>query len=253
MANGNNRRRTRRKAPANKAKAKVSWYPGRRGNRHVFAFEIRARNRCYRRGLKISRRRYAGRRHSHSRYKLLGGESGQGLCHLLTHGREDHIGGLPYILKQLRKPVCGTKLTLGLLEETEEKVCWRIAISRKFTRHAPAGKREYRAEFSGLTQYSRCGGHLFAPPAGLIVHSGDFKIDHTPVDGKVMDFTAWPSMERKGASSPHRSTNAEREGYTQSRPSWKPFPKSCAFRIVGLSWLPCFQRAPHSTGNQRGN
>ena len=111
----------------------------------------------------------------------------------LTHGHEDHIGALPFILKQLDVPVYGTALTLGILEG--------------------------RLEEAGVSNHSipDAIGMAIHTPVGLIVHTGDFKIDQTPVDGQVMELNRFAEYGDKGVLLMMAdSTNAERPGYTQS-------------------------------------
>jgi len=139
---------------------------------------------------------------------------------LITHGHEDHIGGLPYILKQIPKPVYGTKLTLGLLEgKLREK---GMLADCELNQIHPGMKlqvsKHIEAEFFKVNHsIPDTVGICLRTPAGLIVHSGDFKIDHTPVDGQVMDFSRLARFGDEGVlAAMIDSTNAERPGFTQS-------------------------------------
>jgi len=139
---------------------------------------------------------------------------------LITHGHEDHIGGLPYILKQLQKPVYGTKLTLGLLEG---KLKEKGMLAECELNHVHPGMKlkvsaNIEAEFFRVNHsIPDAVGICLRTPAGLVVHSGDFKIDHTPVDGQVMDFNRLAQYGEEGVlAALIDSTNAERPGFTQS-------------------------------------
>jgi ribonuclease J len=139
---------------------------------------------------------------------------------LLTHGHEDHIGGLPYILKQLSIPVYGTKLTLGILEgKLKEKGMLADCDLRQIR---PGMKlqvtKNIQAEFFVVNHsIPDAVGICLRTPAGLIVHCGDFKIDHTPVDGRVMDFNRLAKFGEEGVLAVLiDSTNAERPGFTKS-------------------------------------
>jgi len=139
---------------------------------------------------------------------------------LITHGHEDHIGGLSYILKQLPKPVYGTKLTLGLLEgKLKEK---GMLAECELNQIHPGMKlrvsENIEAEFFRVNHsIPDAVGICLRTPAGLIVHSGDFKIDHTPVDGMVMDFNLLAKYGEEGVLvALIDSTNAERPGFTES-------------------------------------
>ncbi|MTI94485.1 MAG: ribonuclease J [Firmicutes bacterium] len=139
---------------------------------------------------------------------------------LLTHGHEDHIGGLPYILKQINKPVYGTKLTLGLLEgKLKEKGMLADCELKEIRpgmrlRLSPNMEAEF---FKVNHSIPDSVGIALRTPAGLIVHSGDFKLDQTPVDGKPTDFHRLAQFGQEGVLlTLVDSTNAERPGYTYS-------------------------------------
>jgi ribonuclease J len=136
---------------------------------------------------------------------------------ILTHGHEDHIGGIPYLLKKLRLPIFGTKLTLGLIESklTEHglKADLRtISAGQKFS----VGP--FNIEAIRVT-HSIADALCFAieTPVGLIFHTGDFKVDYTPVDGEPIDFQKLAEVGRRGVLLMlGDSTNAIRPGYTGS-------------------------------------
>lgn len=136
----------------------------------------------------------------------------------LTHGHEDHIGALPYILKKLSVPIYGTRLTLGILEGRlkENGVdCGNL--------HAVApGEIIMLGCFSvGFIRVNHSipdsVGLSIKTPVGMVVHTGDFKFDYTPVDGKMTDFRRLADLGNKGVLVMLAdSTNSEREGHTLS-------------------------------------
>jgi ribonuclease J len=138
---------------------------------------------------------------------------------VLTHGHEDHIGALPYLLKQLNVPVYGTRLTLGLARCKFEE----HGMTRSVTTHCvKAGDSIRLGHFLIETIHVN---HSIADvialaihtPAGVIIHTADFKFDHTPVDGQVSDFRKFAELGEKGVLALlSDSTNVEREGYTPS-------------------------------------
>ena len=136
----------------------------------------------------------------------------------LTHGHEDHIGALPFILKQLDVPVYGTALTLGILEGRLEEA----GVSTANLNVIKSGDRVRAGVFK--LAFMRVNhsipdaiGMAIHTPVGLIVHTGDFKIDQTPVDGQVMELNRFAEYGDRGVLLMMAdSTNAERPGYTQS-------------------------------------
>ena len=138
---------------------------------------------------------------------------------VITHGHEDHIGALPYVLQKLHVPVYGTKLTLGILlnkfsEHIFEKEPELHCVSAGD--HVKLGI--FEVEFIRVNHSiadSVC--LAIKTPLGMVVHSGDFKIDSTPVDGEMMDLTRLGEIGRSGVKLLMcESTNVEREGYTHS-------------------------------------
>lgn len=138
---------------------------------------------------------------------------------VLTHGHEDHIGALPYVLRQLDIPIYGTKLTLGLAEgklkeHGLEKKAQLIPVQPGESRKIGS----FHVDFINVN-HSIAGVVALAihTPVGIIVHTGDFKIDHTPVDGEPLDFRKFAELGAKGVLVLlSDSTNVEREGYTPS-------------------------------------
>ena len=138
---------------------------------------------------------------------------------LITHGHEDHIGALPYVLRDIPVPVYATKLTIGIIEKklkehgldrsTKKKVV-------KFGQHINLG--QFRIEFI-KTNHSIVDAAALAiySPAGVVVHTGDFKVDYTPVFGDAIDLQRFAEIGKKGVLALMcDSTNAERPGFTQS-------------------------------------
>ena len=138
---------------------------------------------------------------------------------VITHGHEDHIGALPYVLKEINIPIYTTKLTMGIIENKLKEHNLLRSTRRKVVRHGQSinlGK--FRIEFiktnhsiqdaSALAIYS---------PAGVVVHTGDFKVDYTPVFGDAIDLQRFAEIGKKGVLAlMSDSTNAERKGFTQS-------------------------------------
>lgn len=136
---------------------------------------------------------------------------------ILTHGHEDHIGAIPYLLKELNIPIYGTRLTLGLVENKLKE----HGIKGKLNT-IKAGQTVKIGEFkieTIRTTHSIADAICLAidTPAGVIFHTGDFKIDYTPLDGEPIDFQRLADLGNKGVLLMLAdSTNAERKGYTAS-------------------------------------
>ncbi|MCQ2550892.1 MAG: ribonuclease J [Clostridia bacterium] len=136
---------------------------------------------------------------------------------VITHGHEDHIGGIPYLLKQVNVPIYGTKLTLGLIENKLKE----HGIKGKL-HTVKAGDKIKLGSFNIetiRTTHSIADAICLAidTPAGLVFHSGDFKIDYTPVDGEPIDLSKLAQIGQKGVLLMMAdSTNALRPGYSDS-------------------------------------
>ncbi|CDZ23820.1 Ribonuclease J 1 [[Clostridium] cellulosi] len=153
---------------------------------------------------------------------------------VLTHGHEDHIGGLPYVLRNINMPVYGSRLTLGILEGKlkEHGLLGKVELNVV----EPGDKVQFgcmEVEFINVT-HSIAGSLAIAikTPSGVIVQTGDFKIDCTPILGDMIDLARFGELGKNGVLALLMdSTNAERPGYTMSE------------RKVGESFDALFQRA----------
>ena len=141
---------------------------------------------------------------------------------VITHGHEDHIGALPYVLKEVPVPVYGTKLTIGLIENKLKEHNMMKNVRRKVVKHGQSINLGcFRIEFI-KTNHSIADASALAifTPAGIIVHTGDFKIDYTPVFGEPADLQRFAELGKKGVLALMcDSTNATRPGFTQSERS----------------------------------
>ena len=138
---------------------------------------------------------------------------------VITHGHEDHIGALSYVLKEINLPIYATKLTMGIIEKKLAEHNLLRSTRRKVVKHGQSIMLgQFRIEFiktnhsiqdaSALAIYS---------PAGIVIHTGDFKVDYTPVFGDAIDLQRFGEIGKKGVLALMcDSTNAERKGFTQS-------------------------------------
>ncbi len=151
---------------------------------------------------------------------------------VLTHGHEDHIGAIPYLLKNIKIPIYATRLTLGLVENKlkEHNV---IGDLRTVTAGEKVKLGSFEVEFIRTTHSIADAVCLsIDTPSGRIFHSGDFKVDYTPVDGEPIDFSKLAELGRKGVTLMLcDSTNATRPGFTSSE------------RVVGKTLENIFQNA----------
>ena len=137
---------------------------------------------------------------------------------ILTHGHEDHIGALPYVLKQINVPVYGTKLTLGLVNYKMEEHGIDFAKLNTVKAKDVVQFGSLKVEFI-KTSHSIADSVALAihSPVGIIVHTSDFKVDFTPIDGEVIDLARFASLGEQGVLALLAdSINAERPGYTMS-------------------------------------
>ena len=139
---------------------------------------------------------------------------------VITHGHEDHIGSLPYLLRDLKVPVYGTKLTIGLIEAKLKEHNLLNSIERHNVNAGETVKigDNFKVEFI-RSNHSIADAVAMAitTPAGVVVHSGDFKIDFTPIQGDMIDLQRFAEIGKKGVLALMcDSTNAERPGFTPS-------------------------------------
>lgn len=138
---------------------------------------------------------------------------------VITHGHEDHIGALPYVLKELNVPIYATKLTIGLIENKLKEHNLLRSTKRKTIKHGQSiNLGEFRVEFIKTNHSIQDAAALaIYSPAGIVVHTGDFKVDYTPVFGDAIDLQRFAELGRKGVLALMcDSTNAERPGFTMS-------------------------------------
>ncbi len=141
----------------------------------------------------------------------------------LTHGHEDHIGGLPYFLKEINVPVYGTRLTLGLVEHKlkEHNMLSSVKLVRMRAGQTAEAGSNFTVEFI-TTNHSIADSVALAikTPVGTIVHMGDWKIDSTPIVGDMIDLTRFGELGKEGVLAlMSDSTNVERPGYAMSEKS----------------------------------
>jgi len=167
---------------------------------------------------------------------------------VLTHGHEDHIGALPYILRELNVPIYGTQFTLALVRKRLEE---HGLLDKADLREVHAGRHveigPFGVEFISVTHSTiDCVALAVRTPLGVIIHTGDFKIDQTPIDGRSFDLHSFARYGHEGVLALFSdSTNVERPGYTPSeRAVWTRMEELCraAPRKVVIS---CFASSIH--------
>lgn len=138
---------------------------------------------------------------------------------MITHGHEDHIGALPYVLKDINVPIYATRLTMGLIENKLKEHNLINNVKRKVVKFGQSiNLGQFRVEFI-KTNHSIVDAAALAiySPAGIVVHTGDFKVDYTPVFGDAIDLQRFAELGKKGVLALMcDSTNAERPGFTPS-------------------------------------
>ena len=140
----------------------------------------------------------------------------------ITHGHEDHIGAIPYVLREINVPIYATKLTIGIIEHKLEEHDLLNKVKRKvvkYGQHINLGC--FRVEFIKTNHSIQDAAALaIYSPAGIVVHTGDFKVDYTPVFGDAIDLQRFGEIGKKGVLALLcDSTNAERPGFTLSEKS----------------------------------
>lgn len=138
---------------------------------------------------------------------------------VITHGHEDHIGALPYVLRDINVPIYATRLTMGIIENKLKERDLLNTTRRKVVKFGQSiNLGQFRVEFI-KTNHSIVDAAALAiySPVGVVVHTGDFKVDYTPVFGDAIDLQRFAELGRKGVLALLcDSTNAERTGYTPS-------------------------------------
>ena len=159
---------------------------------------------------------------------------------VITHGHEDHIGGIPYFLKQVNTPIYATRLAAGLISNKLEE----HKILRSTEMHIVTQGETIQLGNNFKIEFIRSSHSIpdsvmlaITTPAGTILHTGDFKVDYTPIDGQLMDFTRIAELGKQGIMAlMSDSTNSERKGSTMSESSvGEVFDKlflNCKKRIV---------------------
>ena len=142
---------------------------------------------------------------------------------VITHGHEDHIGGVPYLLKKINIPIYATRLAAGLIRNKleEHKLLRSTKLIEVMQGQTIKLGKNFKVEFI-RSSHSIPDSVMLAitTPAGTVLHTGDFKVDYTPIDGKVMDFGRIAELGNKGILAlMSDSTNAERKGFTMSESS----------------------------------
>ena len=167
---------------------------------------------------------------------------------VLTHGHEDHIGALPYILRDLNVPVYGTRFSLALVKKRLEEAG---LLESTTLREVLPGRRieigPYEVEFIPVTHSTiDCVALAVRTPVGVIIHTGDFKIDQTPVDGAPFDLHSFARYGNEGVLALFSdSTNVERPGYTSSERAVVPRIEELCRHAPRRVILSCFASSIH--------
>lgn len=139
---------------------------------------------------------------------------------VITHGHEDHIGSIAYLLKSVNVPVYGTRLALGLIEQKlkEHGILSVAKLNRVMAGDSVQISKNFNVEFIRVNHsISDAVGMAVKTPVGTVVHTGDFKIDCTPIEGKMIDLAKFGELGNQGVLAlMSDSTNVERAGYTMS-------------------------------------
>lgn len=167
---------------------------------------------------------------------------------LLTHAHEDHIGAVPYVLPDLNCPVYGTRFTLALVrKKLEEHGLLEKADLREISPGMTVTLGPFEVEFVHVTHSTiECVALAIRTPLGIVIHTGDFKVDPTPVDGQSFDLHRFARYGQEGVLALFAdSTNAERPGYTPSeravRPRLEELFRAAPKRVV----ISCFSSSVH--------
>jgi ribonuclease J len=167
---------------------------------------------------------------------------------VLTHGHEDHIGGIPFLLSQVNMPIYGTPFTLALVERRLEE--HRLVDSAKLNEIKPGQKivlGPFSIEFIHVTHsIVSCVALAITTPLGVIIHTGDFKVDPTPTDNELFDLHTLAEYGKKGVLLlMSDSTNVDRPGYTESERAVGPRLEDLFVRSPRRLVIACFSSSIH--------
>src|SRR5579883_2324987 len=167
---------------------------------------------------------------------------------VLTHGHEDHIGGVPFLLSELDVPVYGTPFTLALVERRLEE--HQMLDRARLNRVKPGQKLEigpFSIEFVHVTHsIVQCVAVAITTPLGVIIHTGDFKVDPTPTDNELFDLHTLAAYGKRGVLLLlSDSTNVDRPGYTESERAVAPRLEDLFVRAPRRLVIACFSSSIH--------
>ena len=167
---------------------------------------------------------------------------------VLTHGHEDHIGGIPFLLAQMNIPVYGTAFTLALVERRLEE--HQMLDSAKLHKVKPGGKLvlgPFSIEFIHVTHsIVSCVLLAITTPLGVIIHTGDYKVDPTPTDNELFDLHTLAEYGKRGVLLlMSDSTNVDRPGYTESERAVGPRLEDLFVRSPRRLVISCFSSSIH--------
>lgn len=167
---------------------------------------------------------------------------------VLTHCHEDHIGALPYILRDLNVPIYGTRFTLALVRKRlEENALLDTAVLREVSSDAKLELGPFEIEFIPVTHSTiDCVALAIRTPVGVVIHTGDFKIDQTPADGQPFDLHTFARYGHEGVLALFSdSTNVERPGFTPSERAVAPRIEELCLAAPKKVVLSCFASSIH--------
>src|SRR6516164_9818281 len=167
---------------------------------------------------------------------------------VLTHGHEDHIGAVPYFLSEIDVPVYGTDFTLALVDRRLEE--YQLEEEPRFIKVKPKQIVEigpFKIEFIHVTHSIVSAVALaITPPLGVIIHTGDFKVDPTPTDNELFDLHTLADYGKRGVVLLlSDSTNADRPGYTESERAVRPRLEDVFNRAENRLFVSCFSSSIH--------
>src|SRR6267154_4080943 len=166
---------------------------------------------------------------------------------ILTHGHEDHIGAVPYFLTEIDIPVYGTAFTLALVERRLEEYDLEAPRLIRVKPKQAIGVGPFQIEFINVTHSIVSAVALaITTPLGVIIHTGDFKVDPTPTDNELFDLHTLADYGKRGVLLLlSDSTNADRPGYTESERAVRPRLEDVFNRAEGRLFVSCFSSSIH--------